>query len=81
MASAVRKPAPKSPYADRIEEMLTELGVWQDARHVEAYIRIAHGTLDHLSPRQFLDETIIAVECVAAAGREQAERVAQSYGM
>lgn len=52
-----------------------------DPRHVEAFMRSEHGTLDHLSPEIFAAEVTVAVMMIAAGGRDQAERLAQSYGL
>jgi hypothetical protein len=65
-----------------IHELLTEMGyVGMDPRHVEAYIRIGHPTMDHMSRQQLRDEVLIGVLCVQAGGVEAAERVAQSHGL
>lgn len=52
-----------------------------DSRHVEAYMRSEHGTLDHLSPDAFAAEVVIAVLCIEEGGREMAERIARSFGL
>ena len=52
-----------------------------DPRHVEAYIRLAHPTLDGLSYREFMDEVKIAIACVDEGGIRMAEENARSYGL
>lgn len=65
-------------YRDRIVEVV---GRGHDPRHVEAYMRLESGTLDCLSPAQFRREARMAVRCIDAAGTNQAELLAQSFGM
>ena len=72
----------KSPYYDIINEQIAKQGaIGTDPRHVEAYMRLEYGTLDHLSRAKFASETKIALQCIAAEGVEVAERCAQSYGL
>ena len=52
-----------------------------DARHIEAYMRVEHNALDHLSPSRFHTEALFAAACVKEGGREMAERIAQSFGL
>jgi hypothetical protein len=51
-----------------------------DPRHVEAYMRVEHNTLDKLSPRDFAREVRLAVACIDEGGIETAELVAKSFG-
>lgn len=64
-------------YAKRIRE----LAPLHDPRHVEAFMRVDHSTLDHLSPSRFAHEVVIASRCVDEAGRVQSELLAQTYGL
>ena len=66
-----------SPYSSRIESLVP---IDVDPRHVEAYMRIEHSTLDHLSPRAFRREVGIAVRCIEEGGVAAAERAARSFG-
>jgi hypothetical protein len=66
-----------SPYQTKIKE----LSPASDPRHVEGYMRLAHGTLDQLSPQQFRAEVALAVACIAEGGIDTAEKLAQSYGL
>ena len=67
----------KSLYQDRIKSLAPEF----DARHVEAFMRVEHGTLDALSPRQFDEEIWIACACIEEGGADMAESIAKSYGL
>jgi hypothetical protein len=60
---------------------IKELSRASDPRHIEAYMRLAHGTLDHLGPEQFRKETSLAVACIAEGGIDAAGKLAQSYGL
>ena len=51
-----------------------------DARHIEAYMRAEHSTLDKLSPAAFRAEVRLACACVDEGGLEMAERIALSFG-
>lgn len=68
----------KTPYTDHIAALV---GPGLDPRHVEAYMRIEHGTLDHLSPHAFEAEARVATECIALGGKAEAEALAASYGL
>ena len=50
-------------------------------RHVEAYMRLQYGTLDHLDARTFAREVMIAVQCIDQGGTAEAEALAASYGI
>lgn len=63
-----------------------------DVRHVEAYLRMAHGTLDGLSIEDFNRAVAAAIQemndegyCAAGSAGERArdvvEQVAQSFGL
>lgn len=64
-------------YRDRIKQ----LAPTYDPRHIEAFMRSEHGTLDHLSPDAFAAEVCIAAMCIEDGGREFGERLAKSYGL
>lgn len=71
-----------TPYTQIIRETVARLGaVSTDPRHVEAYMRLEHSTLDGLSARQFTREVGIALACITEGGTESAEACAQSYGL
>lgn len=65
-----------TPYAKQIQAIAPTY----DPRHIEAFMRCENGTLDHLSPKAFAGEVTMAVLCIEEGGREQAERLAKSYG-
>ena len=52
-----------------------------DPRHVEAYMRLEHSTLDGLPRWQFVNEVRIGVACIDEAGIESAEGCARSFGL
>lgn len=77
-ALPVRNPVAKQQtYAERIQARATG----HDSRHIEAFMRLEHSTLDHLSEAAFLREVEICAACVDEAGREYAERIAKSMGL
>ena len=65
-----------SPYAAQIAALVPGF----DPRHVEAYMRVEHSTLDGLCPARFREEVAIACACVAEGGTDMAERIAKSFG-
>jgi hypothetical protein len=73
----------KTPYYDRIAEILTRRGLIgrYDPRHIEAYIRCEYSTLDHLSKEKFYQEVTIGIQCIQEGGIDAAERAAQSFGL
>jgi hypothetical protein len=52
-----------------------------DPRHVEAWMRVEHPTLDALSHEQFVAEVGVALHCIATASAADSESLAQSYGL
>lgn len=72
-----------SPYFDLIRTTLAEVGLIgaADPRHVEAYMRLEHRTLDGLSKSQFKREVEIGVACVREGGVVEAEACAASFGL
>jgi len=69
-------------YQQRIREELARMGrLGMDPRHVEAYMRLEHSTLDGLSPAAFRREVHIGAECVDAAGLIDAESCARSFAL
>jgi hypothetical protein len=60
---------------------IAEIAPTYDARHIEAFMRSEHGTLDRLSPDAFAAEVAMAVSCIETdGGLDLAERLARSYG-
>lgn len=71
-----------SPHASFIVERLNILGLGREnPRHVEAWLRVAHPTLDALSLEEFDGEILLAAATIREAGSEMAERLAASFGL
>ena len=60
---------------------ITELAPMDDPRHIEAWMRVEHGTLDHLDRARFRSEVALAQACIAEAGDAESEALARSYGL
>lgn len=72
----------KSLYEQRIREDAAALGfLGTNPRHIEAFMRLEHPTLDGLSARQFRDEVRLAIDCIRHGGTETAEDCARSFGL
>jgi len=52
-----------------------------DPRHIEAYMRLEHATLDGLTEQQFAQEIIVCAECARSSGADNAEALAESMGL
>lgn len=73
---------PRSLYAARITDTLASLGlVGVDPALVEAWMRLEHGTLDHLAGRAWTAEVVTAAECVRIAEPEDTRALAASYNL
>lgn len=69
-------------YQELIREHAARLGrIGVDSRHVEAWMRVEHPTLDALGPAQFQDEVAAAIACIDTVGAEQSEALAGSFGL
>ena len=69
-------------YAQAIREECSRQGyIGMDPRHIEAYMRIEHSTLDNLSRAQFRAEVGLCIQCVLAGGEVAAEEAAQSFAL
>jgi hypothetical protein len=72
----------KSPYFLAIEAQLKKMGKNHNPRHVEAYMRCEHSTLNGLSLPRFNKAIKVAVSQLEADNDvEFAETVAKSYGL
>jgi len=72
----------KSPYFEKIRCAIANQGkIGVDPRHVEAYMRLEHPTLDGLTNAQFRHEVSIGIACVEHDGILNAERCANSFGL
>lgn len=65
-----------TPYTEIIQRLAPD----HDPRHVEAWMRLEHPTLDHLDRRRFDSEVRIAIQCIETAGKDASEELAVSYG-
>ena len=68
-------------YQKTINEIQEMFGYNDDPRHIEAYMRLQYGVLDHLSINDFRDEVEICHLCIKDGGINSAERLAESYGL
>ena len=72
----------KSFYHQAIREEIARQGkIGIDPRHVEAYMRLEHPTLDGLSGQQFKKEVKISIACIEQEGATVAESCAKSFGL
>ena len=71
-----------SGYQQTIRETAARLGlVGVNPRHVEAWMRLEHPTLDGLSRSRFRDEVEVAIACIDRAGDDRSESLARSFGL
>ena len=70
-------------YDQMIREVMAKRGDVgrYDARHVEAFMRVEHSTLDGLSKQQFASEVVIACKCIEEVGANRSEAIAKSFGL
>jgi len=70
-------------YQKMIRERLAKMGYIgkYNPRHIEAYMRLEHSTLDGLSSKQFDNEIKICIDCIKYDGIENAENCASSMGL
>jgi hypothetical protein len=68
---------PMTFYQRRIAERVRDI----DPRHVEAWMRLEHPTLDGLSARQLADAIDAAAATANDAGPDQSEALAASFGL
>lgn len=62
------------------EKQIRQIAPSYDPRHVEAFMRSEHPTLDGLSPSRFRSEVRLACACIDEGGIAMAEQVAKSFG-
>ncbi len=62
------------------QQRITELTDTNPA-HVEAWMRLEHGTLDHLTAAAFQHEVCAANACIAASTPADNDALARSYGL
>jgi hypothetical protein len=69
-------------YRDLIREDAAALGyAGADPRHIEAWMRLEHSTLDILSREQFRTEVGVAITCMRLADVSESEALADSFGL
>ena len=69
-------------YAMMIQEHATLLGfASRNPAHIEAWMRIEHGTRDALSPAQSRDEVLVTIGCVHATAPAETDALAESFGL
>lgn len=65
-------------------EVIKEVAPGHDPRHIEAFMRCEHSTLDGLSREQFVAEVRFCARCVDEMNKcivDGAEELAQSFGL
>jgi hypothetical protein len=72
---------PSYGYAREIAMLAPRALSTDEIRWVEAWMRVEHSTLNHLSRAQAKKEIDIALECIAASPASDSERLAQSFGL
>lgn len=63
------------------EEAIKQGYIGVGPRHLEAWMRLEHSTLDGLTKTQFSREVHTGIVCVQQAGIEASENLAKSFGM
>ena len=66
-------------YQDLIRDLLK--GRKYDPRHIEALMRVQHGTLNHLSRECFVRAIKICTKVIDKIGKDEAEETAKNYGL
>lgn len=67
-------------YQTLIAALLPEQFAMLDPRHIEAYLRLRHGTLDHLTRSEFKRQ-VKALAKIVNQDLTAAEDLAKSYGL
>jgi hypothetical protein len=62
-------------------QLIIKIAPSYDPRHIEAFMRSEHSTLDGLSPSRFRSEVRMAAACIDEGGVELAEKIARSFGL
>jgi len=63
------------------QRLIAERTSGVDTRHFEAWMRLEHATLDGLSRAEFDAAVEEALTCIRAAGADQSEMLAASFGL
>lgn len=71
-----------SYYSAAIQAVLARLKRTDiDPRHIEGWMRLEHGTLDHLSGSRFRHEVALCIDLVDDYGVDRSDELAASYGL
>lgn len=71
-----------SAYTALIRDEVAALGhVGANVRHVEAWMRLVHPTLDGLSKAEFRTDVAMAIQCIDTAGSQASEALAKCFGL
>ena len=72
----------RAPYENVIIKTLAAISITGfDPRHIEAWMRLEYGTLDHISGNRWNSEVKMAIDCIREAGIDRSESLAHSYGL
>lgn len=63
------------------QQLIREIVPDANSRHVEAWMRSEHGTLDALDRKRFDREARLAAAYAESAGPEMSERLAETFGL
>jgi hypothetical protein len=63
------------------QTLIKRLAPAANVRHVEAWMRVDHGTLDHLSADHFRVAVSDALYAIAQTPEAESEALAKSYGL
>ncbi|HEX4345216.1 MAG TPA: hypothetical protein VHZ31_06600 [Solirubrobacteraceae bacterium] len=61
--------------------LLGRLAPEEDPAHVEAWLRVAHGELEHIDALHFVREVKLAVESIRARDAAESDELARSFGL
>jgi len=65
-------------YQEIIKKVCADLSIKEDPRHIEGFMRLQHGTLDHLTAPQFANECKLFSE---VKDQNDWEENAKSFGL
>jgi hypothetical protein len=67
----------RAPYEHLIKQFAPDK---YDPRHIEAFMRVRHSTLEGLTRSEFRKEVKLAMACIDELGSTEAEKYAKSFG-
>ncbi len=69
-------------YQEVIRETAARHGyIGINARHIEAWMRVGHATLDVLDRQEFYQEVRLAIACIRNQPTSLSESLSRSYGL